>query len=199
MNSKELGENYNKIAGCWTAEMDGPEYGMTYIRKAMSLAKKNSVVLDIGYGSTGRTCDEALKNGFEITGIDVSSEMIKIAKEKYPGVTFIHDDFMNWNPSGLFDLIIAWDSIFHAPKNLQKDITIKMCKLLNKDGILLFTAGGIDGECSGEMQGVRFEYGSLKYLDYLHAVDEMGCKTILMESDQHPLDHMVFICHNKKR
>lgn len=62
MKFTALGENYNKIAEWWTAQMEGSDYGMKYVRKAMSLAKKNSKVLDIGCGSSGRTIDEALKH-----------------------------------------------------------------------------------------------------------------------------------------
>jgi len=163
MKFKELGKNYNKIAEWWTAQMEGSDYGMKYVQKAMSLAKKNAKVLDIGCGSSGRTIAEALNHGFEITGIDVSSEMIRIAKEKHPDIHFIVDDFSTWDSPELYDLIIAWDSLFHAPKELQGKLTAKMCNLIKKDGVLLFTAGGVDDERSGEMQGVLFEYGSLKY------------------------------------
>jgi 2-polyprenyl-3-methyl-5-hydroxy-6-metoxy-1,4-benzoquinol methylase len=73
MNSKELGENYNKIAEWWTdAQMKKPEFGMEYIRKAIRYAKKKSNVLDIGCGGTGRVIEEALKHDFIVTGIDVS-------------------------------------------------------------------------------------------------------------------------------
>ncbi len=91
--------------------MKGSDYGMKYVQKAMSLSKKNSKVLDIGCGSTGRTIDEALNNGFEITGIDVSSEMIRIARDRHPTVDFVIDDFGNWSSPDCFDLIIAWDSL----------------------------------------------------------------------------------------
>ena len=49
--------------------MKDSDYGMNYVRKAISLAKKNSKVLDIGCGSTGRIIDEALRNNFEIIGL----------------------------------------------------------------------------------------------------------------------------------
>ena len=177
--------------------MEGSVYGMKYVRKVMSLAKKNSRVLDIGCGSTGRTVDEALNHDYETTGIDVSSEMIRIAKQKHTDGKFIKDDFITWNSAECYDLIVAWDSLFHAPKNFQEKLTMKTCNLLNKDGILLFTAGGIDDERSGEMHGVSFEYGSLNYLDYLSILDESGLRIVLMESDQYPQDHMVFICQKK--
>ena len=174
--------------------MNGSDYGMKYVQRAMSLSKKNSKVLDIGCGSSGRTTDEALKHGFDIIGIDVSYEMIRIAKEKHPDISFIQDDFIEWSTSQHFDLIIAWDSIFHAPKHFQETITRKMVSLLNEGGILLFTAGSEAGEVSGEMEGVSFEYGSIGYREYLNILDEMKCKIVLMEEDQFPNGHMVFIC-----
>lgn len=69
-----------------------------------------------------------------------------------------------------------------------------MCDLLNTNGVLLFSAGGIDDDRRGEMEGIPFEYGSLQYLHYLSILEDMGCKIVLMERDQYPLDHMVFIC-----
>jgi ubiquinone/menaquinone biosynthesis C-methylase UbiE len=197
MNSKELGKQYNKIAKWWTSQMERSDYGMKYIQKAMSFAKGNSKVLDIGCGSTGRTVNMALKHGFDIIGMDVSTEMIRIAKKKHANVTFIHDDFIEWRTSDRFDLIIAWDSIFHAPKDYQKEITKKMCRLMNEGGILLFTAGSEAGEVSGEMEGVYFEYGSIGYWEYLTIIKEMNCKIVLMEEDQFPAGHMVFICKKK--
>ena len=194
MNSKELGKRYDKIAVWWTEEMISSDYGVNYVKKAIEFTKQNAKVLDIGCGGSGRIINEVLKNNLEILGIDLSAEMIRIAKEKYPGIKFINADFNEWNASEYFDLVIAWDSVFHSPKYLQKTITKKMCNLLTKGGILLFTAGGIDGERSGKMKEVLFEYGSLDYLEYLKIIEEMQCRIILMERDQYPLDHMVFIC-----
>ncbi len=198
MNSKELGENYNRIAEWWTdTQMKKPEYGMEYIQKAMGYARKKSKFLDIGCGGTGRVIDEALKNDFEISGIDVSSEMIKLAKAKHPNVNFINGDFIEWETKDYFDLIIAWDSIFHAPLSLQKEVTMKMCSLLNPGGVLLFTGGSYTGEASGKMEGVLFEYGTIGYRGYLDIIEEMKCKIILMEEDQYPAGHIVFICQKQ--
>ncbi len=195
MDAKETGEHYNKIAEWWiNAQMENPEYGMMYIRKAIHYAKEKSKVLDLGCGGTGRTIDEFMKHDFSVTGIDTSSEMIKLAKLKHPNIHFVHADFISWNTEETFDLIIAWDSIFHAPKELQEEATVKICRLLNPGGILLFTAGSYAGEASGKMEGVLFEYGTIGYRGYLDMIEKMKCKIILMEEDQYPAGHMVFIC-----
>ncbi len=195
MNSKELGESYNKIAKWWVkAHMEKPEYGMEYIKKAITYAKNKSKVLDIGCGGTGRVIYEFQKHDFVITGIDVSSEMIRLAKTKHPDINFINDDFINWDTKEQFDLIIAWDSVFHAPKNLQKEVTVKMCSLLKSEGILLFTGGAYAGEASGIMEEVLFEYGTIGYQGYLEVIEKMKCQIVLMEEDQYPAGHMVFIC-----
>ena len=39
-------------------QMNGSDYGMKYVRKAMSHAKKNSKVLDIGCGSNAGIINE---------------------------------------------------------------------------------------------------------------------------------------------
>ncbi len=132
MNPIETGKNYNKIARWWTnTQMKRPEYGMAYIRKAMDYAKNNAVFLDVGCGGTGRVIDEALNRDFQVIGIDVSSEMIQLAKNRHPDINFINDDFIAWKACDSFDLIIAWDSLFHAPASLQKEAIMKLCRLLN--------------------------------------------------------------------
>ncbi len=200
MNPNDTGEGYNKIAEWWiNAQMKKPEYGMNYIRKAIKHAKEKSKVLDLGCGGTGRTIDEFVKHDFSVIGIDVSSEMIKLASLRHPNVHFIHSDFISWNTEEAFDLIIAWDSIFHAPTELQEEATVKMCQLLNPDGILLFTAGSYSGEASGRMEDVIFEYGTIGYRGYLDVIEKMKCKIILMEEDQYPAGHMVFICQKSEK
>ena len=195
MNPEETGESYNKIAEWWiNAQMKNPEYGMAYIRKAMKYAKEKSKALDLGCGGTGRTINELLKHNHTVTGVDISSEMIRLAKLKHPHIHLVHADFISWRVEETFDLIIAWDSIFHAPRELQEKAVVKMCDLLNPGGILLFTAGSCAGEASGRMEGVLFEYGTIGYRGYLDLIEKMKCKIILMEEDQYPAGHMVFIC-----
>ena len=71
-------------------------------------------VLDIGCG-TGFFVDYYLKNGCEITGLDISARSVKELKEKYPGSVFINSDISS--PEGKlvdsFDIINMWDVMYH--------------------------------------------------------------------------------------
>ncbi len=69
----------------------------------------------------------------------------------------------------------------------------KLCNALVTGGVILFTAGGIDGQITGQMRGYDFYYSSLEEEEYLKILKENGCKCILMERDQYPAEHTVFI------
>jgi SAM-dependent methyltransferase len=194
MNAIDLGKSYDRIASWWDERMMGSDYGLASVRRAICLTANKSTALDIGCGSDGRIARVALSSGFRVTALDVSEQMIALARKRLPDVEFVNTDFGGWEPGRAFDLVVAWDSLFHAPKALQDALTRKMCRLLNPAGVLLFTAGGEDGEREGEMNGVPFGYASLHYSMYLDIIANMGCRVVLMERDQEPLDHMVFMC-----
>ncbi len=97
-----------------------------------------------------------------MTGIDFSSEMIKIARTGVSEHTqLILADFLDYEFQDKFDGIIAFDSLFHLPLEQQKIAIQKVSSLLNKNGYFLFTAGKNEGEINGEMFGSPFSYSSL--------------------------------------
>jgi hypothetical protein len=59
--------------------------------------------------------------------------------------------------------------------------------------VLLFTAGDVDGQITGEMCDLIFYYSAIGHEEYLRILKDMGCKCILMERDQYPEEHLVFI------
>ena len=198
MDVKTLGEHYTQIAYWWEGNRKDSKYGVEYVERAIRRLKNKKRALDVGCGSGGKIIDTILESEFSLTALDVSDGMMSIAKEKHPTVSFENVDFMIWSSDMTFDLIVAWDSTFHAPSTQQKPIVEKMCSHLAPDGVLLFTSGDSHGDIVGEdMNGVGFEYGSLHPLEYLRIIDDCGCDFVIMERDQPDPRHVVHVC--KKR
>ena len=195
MEAIEIGQNYDKIAAWWEQNHKDSQYGVQYVRRAIHQVKNKYSALDVGCGSGGQIIDTILSAGFSLTALDVSQSMIQIAKCKHPTANFVNADFTTWTAETTFDLIVAWDSVFHAPRNLQHLVVQKLCSHLSPLGILIFTAGGISGDIIGEMDGIPFEYGSLSEPEYLNIIEASHCETITVEHDQPK--HMVFICKRK--
>jgi SAM-dependent methyltransferase len=193
MHPRETGRRYDAVAAQVDADLRDSTYGVSFLDRAISLCNARRSALDVGCGSGGRMIDRLLNAGFQVTGIDVSRGMLDIAKARHPSVEFVHDDVTEWTPPRSFDLVVAWDSIFHLPYASHTLVLGKLCGCLAEDGVLLFTAGGIDGEITGTMHGHAFGYSSLSEVALLQLLRDYGCVPLLMERDQYPLHHVAII------
>ena len=103
----------------------------------LKLLNSGAKILDAGCGS-GRFCKLMKDKGFLTTGIDLSSELIRLAKESYPELEFIEGDLRSLpfeNQS--FDGVWAHASLVHAES--RKDVlTIlkEFYRVLNANGVV---------------------------------------------------------------
>lgn len=193
MRPIETGKLYDQISAWWNDDESRLTAGVEFVRKALRFSAKEGRALDVGCGSGGRIITKLFDAGLSVTGIDVSEEQLKYARNRHPGLDFILADICEWQPLKQYDVVIAWDSIFHVPYSEQRGVVEKLCNALASGGVILFTAGGVDGEITGQMHGQDFYYSSLAEGEYLKIMRENGCKCVLMERDQHPEEHVVFI------
>lgn len=193
MHPREIGRRYDAIAATWDAHRRESSQGVSFLERAIDACKSGSTALDVGCGSGGQMLDKMIAAGFRVTGLDVSRSMLDIARARYPAVELVHDDITEWKPRSQFDLIVAWDSIFHLPHDSHAPVIEKLCATLAEGGVLLFTAGGIDGEIVGEMHDHEFGYSSLSDDTLIELVRRGGCVPILVERDQLPLEHLVVV------
>ena len=126
--------------------------------------KQNGYILELGCG-TGRVSIELIKEGFIVTGLDLSEKMLDIYKDKIKDLSnykqnranLIIGDMANFNIDSKFSLIIA---PFRAFQALTKKNDIKNClscinKHLDHNGIFIinvFRPNKVLDEswCSGE-------------------------------------------------
>jgi SAM-dependent methyltransferase len=193
MKPTDTGRLYDRIASWWEAQEGPSTAGIDFVRAAIELSAHQGSALDVGCGSGGRIIAALSDAGFQVTGIDVSGAMVECARKRHPAARFIQGDICEWQPLEQYDAVIAWDSIFHVPYPAQRRVVVKLCDALAGGGVILFTAGGVDGEITGRMRGQDFYYSSLAEEQYLRIMKERGCKCVLMQRDQYPEEHVVFI------
>ena len=99
-----------------------------------------SRVLDIGFGTATLT-SKLYDTGHDVTGIDFSSEMLKIAASKMPKANLIQWDFSSGTlpdfDSQSFDFIVSTYALHHLPDNLKVNFVTLLLELLTPDGSIL--------------------------------------------------------------
>lgn len=102
-----------------------------FIQKVVSCGK----VLDLGCGG-GYISFYLANNGLNPIGIDFSSEMIRIATEKYPQIPFLQMDIINiedyFGPNSI-DGLLAIYTLYFVPKEQMDSVLDSLSRVL-KDG-----------------------------------------------------------------
>lgn len=104
--------------------------------------KKEFDILDLGCGA-GRTTAVFQQKGFKVIGVDISQELIGLAKKRHPQIDFRIGDASNLNFSAdTFDVVFfsfnGLDYIYPAEKRFQ---TIKeIRRVLKNNGLFIYSS-----------------------------------------------------------
>lgn len=100
----------------------------------LALLPDKAYILDFGCGS-GRDSKYFLERGYEVTAIDGSEELCKLASE-YTGLDIKCMRFEELADESKYDGIWACSSILHVERESLPDILSKMLKAIKDDGII---------------------------------------------------------------
>ncbi len=96
-------------------------------------------VLDVGCGA-GVPIARALSEKFQVTGVDVSREMLSLARRNVPEGNFVCSDVMSVDfEDGSFDAAVAFYSIFHLPREEHRGLFERVHRWLRPGGYFLCT------------------------------------------------------------
>jgi len=129
---------YDKNYQSW---MKGKELGHNYLEKPAMYSKlpklKGKRVLCLGCGA-GEECAYIKSKGAEVIGIDISKEMIKLARKNNPKIEFKIMDMEKLNfPNNHFDLVYS-SLVVHYSNNWEK-LFNQVKRVLKKNGTFLFS------------------------------------------------------------
>ena len=161
MNDKEALEKvYKKPNAVWTST-EPPEELVELIKTGEI---KPGKVLDVGCGEGFYSIYLASK-GFEVTGIDLSENAIKLAKQNAENVganiNFIAMDLEDIDKlNEKFDFILEWAILHHIIPEKRKRYVEKLSKLLNENGKYFSLCFNINDRKSGKGQKFKEITGS---------------------------------------
>ncbi len=137
MDKKDVIEFFNNIAPRWDNEQLRNEDVISLILEKGDIAKDKQI-LDVACG-TGVLFPDYISLGANVTGIDISPEMVKIAKENFPGIEVICGDAESYSFENQFDAVMIYNAFPHfiKPKTLFANLT----KHLNSGGRLTVAHG----------------------------------------------------------
>ena len=124
---------YNKNAENYCSKTIGIDLTQIY-EKFLKYIPKQGAILDLGCGS-GRDSLYFLNNGFDVTSMDASIEMVKLSSKLINQKT-IHRKIEDIDFKDKFDGIWACASLLHINKNATVDVYNKLLSALKIEGIL---------------------------------------------------------------
>ena len=105
-------------------------------------------ILDVGCG-TGELAARLSKEGFQLTGVDLSEEMLEVAMSKAldegVAIQYFHQDMRELSDLGLYDMVLIFcDSLNYldGEEDIKKTFTA-VAGHLKKDGLFLFDVHSI--------------------------------------------------------
>jgi ubiquinone/menaquinone biosynthesis C-methylase UbiE len=127
---------------------------------------KRTDILDLGCG-TSEELYYLMQLGYDISGIDMSGEMIQISKKKIPHGDFKKGDMRKFRTPKKYDNVI---SVFDTVNYLTKPSDLQSCfesvnRSLNKNGLFLFDFNSIHG-LYNDWNGVKIEETDDFFISY---------------------------------
>jgi 2-polyprenyl-3-methyl-5-hydroxy-6-metoxy-1,4-benzoquinol methylase len=141
---KSIAKSYNKIAKKYVQEHAyGKHLALKSLKKFAGYLSTGSSILDVGCGG-GQDSKYLADIGHVVTGIDVSREMIKLAKAYTSKASFVVADVLRLNVRKNYDGIWCCRVFNHISLKTQDKFLSKLHSLMKNNGILYLTSNVSD-------------------------------------------------------
>lgn len=134
---KDVKETYNQIAQEYNNTVKSENHDREYLEKYLALFKPGQKILDIGAGTGNVSQDIQDTRQLDVTAVDISQEMTKLAKKNHPDLKFAIMDLRTLGlQNSTFDGAIANYSLIHIPEEDILQSLTEMSRVLKPKGKL---------------------------------------------------------------
>lgn len=179
------GQKYDLIAEGFAKIRDSFNTEQKYLDLLIQNLPPKACILDVGCGSGYPIAAYFLQKGFQVTGVDASKELLKIAQHHHPGLKWVYGDVRTVVIPEQYDAIVEWWCLFHLPKADHAKMFERFAFWLKPGGFLEFTTGDSEYEgASSDMLDQELNFYSLSPDHYERFLGENGFTLLLKEHDQ---------------
>jgi SAM-dependent methyltransferase len=145
---KVVAEGYDRIHGTYAAWTAAGHDGLRrrYIDRVFELGLAlPAQALDLGCGTGKHATAYLVERGLQVIGVDLSPKSVQAARRDVPRASFLVGDMASIQlPANSFDLVTAFYSLIHVPKEEHATVLANICSWLRPGGHLVVTMGGGD-------------------------------------------------------
>jgi ubiquinone/menaquinone biosynthesis C-methylase UbiE len=141
-------------------------------------------VLELGVGA-GIESSRAIAERAAFTGVDISAEQLRRARERMPEATFVHADFTRLElPSESFDAVIAFYVLNHVPREQLASLLGTVARWLRPAGYFLASFPTSDNEgWTGEWLGTEMFFAGFDAATNRRLVGAAGLEVLRDERE----------------
>ena len=180
---KELADrviaHYERHARAWDADRRSADWNdKPWHDRFLAALPSRASVLDLGCGSGSPVAQYLVEHGFHVTGIDSSSTLISLARQRLPEQEWLVEDMRSLQLSRRFDGMLAWDSFFHLKPDDQRRMFGVFARHAAPLAILMFNTGPGFGEAVGEYRNDPLYHASLSPDEYRVLLADIGFEVL---------------------
>ncbi len=138
MNKQEIAAFFDRLAPQWDDDLIRHDDVIAKILDGAGV-QPGVRVLDVACGTGVLIPDYLRRNVASVTGVDISREMIRIAREKFPQVRFLCMDVEQLPVEDTFDCIVVYNAFPHFPD--PEGLIRTLCRHLAPGGRLTIAHG----------------------------------------------------------
>jgi SAM-dependent methyltransferase len=129
--------------GEWGAGVEGDPWAR-FVDELASRLPRGAHVLDLGCGNGEKLA--RLSGRFELTGVDLSEQQLRLARAAVPEAELLHADFAELDlPPGELDAVTALYSMVHVPRDEHPALLARIRGWLRPGGLFLASLSHLGG------------------------------------------------------
>lgn len=169
---------YDRQAEAYDASRSAVFFEARWLSTFGDALPRGGKVLDLGCGAGRPIAEWLIAEGFRLTGVDFSENMLALARARWPKGDWRVADMRALDLGETFDGIVAWDSVFHLTPDEQRAALPVLARHLAPGGRLLVTVAPVAGEAAGRVGAEAVYHASLSPAEYATRLEQCGLRLI---------------------